>query len=366
MQFLDPGSRLKAARCSRQLLAAADDEFAWAAGGVARLLLSNHSLSQPSRIQSSLLRHAPIALHVVSGGAACIPGILAVGHLRELRLHLWFAQQGPGALLVHPSLQDLRVLHLSDPACLRTLELVAALPRLQSLALPSLTGRLENQEGPHPSPFYWPGDLAPLLHMAQLTELEMRDWKRPYAEDAAIIGRLVQLRSLRLTAVDNMATAFAHFPVDSPMLAQLRHLTIEDFCVYNDSAGHVSALSRLPQVESLRLIRAREIDSLLASLHHAPALRLLVVECSSQHPSQIASEGPSHPSGAALRSLLTAAPLLQVQLQVPSLERWNAAMRAQCYITGRILADGQWAPLQQLAADLRPRVTLLTVDTLRH
>jgi hypothetical protein len=199
--------------------------------------------------------------------------------------------------------------------------------------------------------------------MAQLTDLEMRDWQRPFAEDAAIIGRLVQLRSLRLTAIDNMAKAFAHFPVGSPMLAQLRHLSVGDFDAHDGSADYAALLRRLAHMESLRLIRARGIDVLLDSLHHAPALRTLIVECSPEHSSQ--AERSTHPSHVDVQSLLGAAPLLQVQLQMSPLEGWQAATRALPDHLGRMdprVAEEQRAGLQRLVADLRPRVTLLTVE----
>jgi hypothetical protein len=86
MQFLDPTSRLKVARCSRQLLAAADDEFAWADTNFRVVVLRDTPADRLTRLQSSLLRHAPIALRIAVGCTLPAPDITSIRRLRELRV----------------------------------------------------------------------------------------------------------------------------------------------------------------------------------------------------------------------------------------------------------------------------------------
>jgi hypothetical protein len=356
LQFLDPISRLRAVRCNRHLLAAADAEFAWTYGSFQLAVLDN-SVDHLARLQSSLLRHSPIALRIGVGGTLSVPAIVSIRRLRELRIDSRFPAADLDALLVHPALQDLRVLRLPNTASDHSIELAAALPQLHSLSLlcASFSALLE-----------------PLLTMGGLTALEVRLWYRLTWEHYAIVGRLPQLRSLRATDVSYVALSLAHFLRDSPLLSQLHHLTVANCDAHCKADEYRVLLARLPQLESLRLIQAKGIGALLAELHRAPSLRLLVVDCAPEHPSQADSNYRhcTHPSRAALQSLLRAAPLLRVQLRVgPQLEEWlrsaaefvRRSTDLSFYGCDPRWPELQWAALQHTARKLRPRVTLLPV-----
>lgn len=139
MQFLDSNSRLKAARSSRIMRAAVDDPFAWR--DAAAFSISASADNTIRRIGCSLLRHAPIALHVDGhwDSELLVAAVVTIPWLRELRLRAWLSirPQALNVMLVHPTLLQLRVLCLPflgvDSTTLRLL--IARLERLQSLSL---------------------------------------------------------------------------------------------------------------------------------------------------------------------------------------------------------------------------------------
>jgi hypothetical protein len=115
-------------------------------------------------------------------------------------------------------------------------------------------------------------------------------------------------------------------------------------------------------MESLRLMCVQGFDRLLPHLVHAPRLRSLIFPCDAQNPEVAALYGATHPSRAALHSLLTAAPLLRVRLAVVATQAsWcNLSKFWYRYAdeSQRERVKEQWRELQRLGAEMA-RVTIV-------
>jgi len=354
LQYLDTTSKLRAARCSHRLLHAADHPFAWRAPPVP--VSTFQRLHLGSLIRHSLLRHAPIALTLNSDHPAA--EVAAIPRLPELII-----PHGDSAtsnivlrLLAPPLLHGLQMLRLSCRLPLSTLQLLPTLPALHTLQcwVP------EDSE-----------DWSWLPAMPALTDLDYTGRTfRPLPQSLlGAIGRCALLRSLRLRDPRFEAGSFARF-CTTPAMRQLRYLELKK-CVrieWQKTADTMqsdecdSPFIALVQLESLHLKEVARLDRLLPHLAHAPALRTLTIPCGVEDLRTVASEGATHPSRDALRQLLTAAPQLEVRLEVAAtIEKWRKCFwYSGTTVSQRKQMDDQWSELQLAAAEME-RVTI--VDT---
>jgi hypothetical protein len=148
LRLLDVASRLKAARCNKQLLAAASQPFAWPKEQMVPLSVMNdgdelQALGQ--RVPRSLMRMVPIELHVQVREHEPLSDIFAVTNVHALKLDLanvqntlCVAHSGVlESLLSHPAAQHLRSLDIArllNSRCSSTeAQLIGTLPHLHSL-----------------------------------------------------------------------------------------------------------------------------------------------------------------------------------------------------------------------------------------
>ena len=129
MQFLDTKSKLKAARCSRQLLQAADHPFAWQGPPVAVSSYENPDVG--SRIHQSLLRNAPITLRL--GSDLPTAEVAIITRLRELVIDYQGSIDFDPQLFALPSLQGLQTLRVLNSLPESALRLLPTLPALHTL-----------------------------------------------------------------------------------------------------------------------------------------------------------------------------------------------------------------------------------------
>jgi len=209
-----------------------------------------------------------------------------------------------------------------------------------------------------------------LSAMPALTDLRLgcsghRPLRRP-AIDA--IGQVAQLHSLRLGQARFEAGSFARF-CSTPAMRQLRHL---ELCFQIDSWKPAdtlqsdeccAAFSGLAGLEALHLSQVAGLDRLLPHLAHAPALRTLTIPCGVEDLRTVASEGATHPSRDALRQLLTAAPRLEVRLQMAAtVEKWRKCFwYSGTTVSQRKQMDDQWSELQRMGMEME-RVTVVEPD----
>ena len=345
LQWLEKRSKLKAARCSRSLLRAANDSFAWQGPAVA--VSSRGQPQLGSFIRQSLLRHAPIALTLDADLPAA--EMAAIPRLRELLLSDGSPVQLSEQLPALPSLQGLQRLRLNPATPLSTLPLLPSLPALHTLECFVLDG---------------PVDWRWLPAMPALTELDLTSSiLRPISQPTLdAIGQCARLKSLRLRDPVFKAGAFERF-CSAPAMRRLRHLDLRRFPAQtaepSADAQH-SAFSTLARLESLHFKDVRGVDRLLPQLAHAPALRTLTIACAPVQSFSSVHES-TQPSREALARLLTAAPLLLLRLQMAvSMAEWRtASVYSSVFVCERM--DEQWREFQRMAAQLE-RVTIVGFD----
>ena len=129
LQCLDKRSKLRSARCSRQLLQAADHPFAWQGPSVAVSSFRQPQLG--SLIRRSLLRHAPIKMDLNSD--LPVPEVAAIPRLRELSISHRCSADLALHLLQLPSLQGLQTLRVVTSFPESALQLLPSLPALHTL-----------------------------------------------------------------------------------------------------------------------------------------------------------------------------------------------------------------------------------------
>ena len=295
LQCLDADSRLKAARCSRRLMRAADDPFAWV--GTPPFSVSSRKQAQPGTVISrSLLRHAPIELLLNSDPTMELE-VWLIPRLHGLIVFAWQKYLFP-SLLPLPALRGLQTLRLYFSPTVAVLQRLPTLPQLHTLEI---------------HPHLPEDDCSWLPAMPALTDLNTR--LPSFSSEAhAAIGQCARLQSLRLLVTGFMPDSFAPFCA-TPAMGQLRHLEFQFLAMGCDmlSADEWRAgWSALAQLESLCLKEVQSVDQLLPHLAQAPALRTLTIFLRPSPDPQ-----PSiYPSTAALRQLLAAAPQLQVRLSM--------------------------------------------------
>jgi len=255
-------------------------------------------------------------------------------------------------LLSLPALQGLQTLRVFTSPPESALQLLPALPALHTL---------ECRRWDEPADWRW------LPAMPALTDLDLSDADFLCLPQSAFdtIGQCVQLQSLRLRSPNFSARFFARLCL-TPALRRLRHLDIDRWnaaAAVGDADHWRTAFSALAQLESLRLAGINGVDLLLPHLAHAPALLTLIIVCTPDHPFSIPLYGPTHPSRLELRRLLTAAPRLEVRLQMAtSIDQWRAlGAHRKGSAPDHEQMDEQWREFQRMAAQLE-RVTIVGFD----
>ena len=352
LQFLDKRSKLRAARCSRRLLQAADHPFAWQGPSVAVSSFRQPQLG--SLIRRSLLRHAPIALCLLTDSELAAAEVAAIPRLRELVIDSWGSIDFDPQLLSLPSLQGLQTLRLVCQLPLSTLRLLATLPALHTL-------ECSEWDEDEPADWSW------LPAIPALTNLDLA-----YTVGVSVplplldaIGQCAQLQSLQLQYPTFPAGGFSRL-CSTPAMRQLRHLDLVSPRAHGGrltADEYRAAFSALARLKSLRLASVKGIVLLLPHLAHAPALRTLTISCEADRPEDAYSFGGTQPSCEVLRRLLTAASLLEVRLELAaSIEEWRGSAS---YEEGEgdeagpaeQQMDEQWDELQRMAAEME-RVTI--------
>lgn len=150
-------------------------------------------------------------------------------------------------------------------------------------------------------------------------------------------------------------------------MRQLRHLELMWFMVEGNAEWSpleadecIAAFTALARLESFRLNRVCGINLLLPHIAHAPALRTLNIRCAAESFREIDIGGGEHPRRKVVRRLLTAAPQLEVQLEVTSnIETWRSANEYRWASAASCeLMDDQWRELQRMGAEME-RVTVV-------
>ena len=291
------------ARCSRPLMAAADDSFAWATS----TLLYAQQASPPRRLS---FPHARISFHWSTDKEAKFSFYVACPTPRQIRELLQVTTSlGPNffefssgnlslsckqwhELLKHPSFQSLRVLHLSfaeDPPDEETFILLSKLASLTNL-------RFSDWKRPVSGESAW----SHLCEIPRLHSLFLIDAPcGKLASRLSFVGRCTQLRKLECAEprVYGAADAF------SKALAgctRVEHLSLRNLCMQRSLDGAKPVPSNCasippsaapPQREdmdrtfaamealtTLELESCEALDELLPSLVHAPSLRQLIIQ----------------------------------------------------------------------------------------
>jgi hypothetical protein len=257
MQFLDKDSKLKAARCNRQLLHAADHPFAWRGEPV---FVEACGAEQVERACTTLLRFAPIHLCCICLGP--LSGVTAVPHL--FGLELMNSPEGASAadlpqLLQHPNLARLQLLRLGvNEATFLTVDamrLIARLPQLQTIDI--LLPRGEKSAAL----------LQPLTDAPALTDLTVR--RNRSAVNTELLTAINGCGGLRRLRFESLVFDRGNFAAlcSSPNMRRLQHLELVDFIAAKsnlifiniqppDADEYRAAFSALEQLQSLTLEKA--------------------------------------------------------------------------------------------------------------
>jgi hypothetical protein len=356
LRCLDIRSRLRMARCNEQLYAAASQPFAWPQEQMVTLEVANESTAFQSlgaRVRRSLLRLSVIHLRVqVPSGCvnALCSEVITVPNVQFITVVAPNHAVASGFLLPllrHPSAPQLRVLDISclwhqrcSPAELQQLQV---LPHLHSLSLGDTACR----------------DLltlAPLSQLPSLTHLSLH--LNPVHEQHlySSLSFCVRLLSLHLGSA-TVCADLAHCLSQMPRLQRL-HLRHGDVA---NRTGH--AWTTVRSLREIKLDYVSESNRLLPVLSSLPSLRLLRWRC---HAPQFIPQSYCHnpvvlPQMESLGQLLTAVPLLQVELLMPrTFEEWPDRLVDPLFVE---LVDYQrrvWDELHQLPVQL-PRVRIVDV-----
>jgi hypothetical protein len=346
LQFLDAKSKLKAARCCRRLLQAADHPFAWKGPSVAVSTFNRPRLG--SLIRQSLLRHAPIALTLDYRFDLPAAEVAAIPRLQMLKIASRISDDIAHQLLALPAVRGLQTLQMPLDLPPSTLQRLSTLPALHTLmcCVPDDSA-----------------DESWLPAMPALTDLVVAcEAFKPIPQSLIdAIGQCAQLRSLRLMYPTFPVGTFARL-CSTPALHRLHHLELVIFPAQEVAlpAEEYTAFSAFARLESLHLRCVYGVDRLLPHLAHVPTLRCLTVSCVADRPDMAASSGATHPGRDALHSLLAAAPRLEVRLEVPtSIEEWRAGFWYRHNPESHRQMDGQWRKLRRMAAENMERVAVV-------
>jgi hypothetical protein len=348
IRFLDIRARLAAARCNKRLFEAANHSFAWPQEQMATLRVENDPAALQSlgaRVRGSLLRLSAVHLRISVPNltlAVLSPEVFAEPNVQAITVQATPLMQRSSPqfllqLLRHPSAaQQLRSLDFSrlwkyrcSPAELQGLQ---ALPDLRSLGLP------------HAGHFDFVGVLRQLAQCPALVHLSinlpLQDQQLLLYPSFALFARLTSLR----LADAIVSTPFVHCLAQLPLLQCLQ--------LSRGSVGEQSAQAwtALRSLRELQLDDVHEANGLLAVLTSVSALRSLRWRCRAP---RAAEPSAILPALEPLRQLVTAAPLLQVELLMPRrFDEWrdkSTDTEAEALMTYRRRC---WDELQQLPNQL--------------
>ena len=366
-QFLGVADKLALARCSRRMLHECAQPLAWRDGlplVVSAAAAAAAGCDPAVRLRrSALLRHCPV--HFLWDAPTTVATVTALPNLHTLEV--WhsarlFVTEWP-SLLSHPALRQLHSLRFPYPASAplpdAVLQLAAhSLPQLRTLTLAGAESDAA---------------LAPLLALPSLTELTFDCGPLQVDHSAAlsVIAQCARLQILTLRSPLFGPGDLRSFLCALGRTAQLRHLALEYFCAAVEFEGQPpptdadwrAGLSALGGLQSLRLRRIFGLDALLPLLSSAPVLRSLQLDLEADYSRDAAAFGSCLPSAAAVRGLLEAVPLLQVQLHMAaSADEWAGAENDEDEGEADERAR-QWSSLQaEFASPQWQRVQIVTTD----
>jgi hypothetical protein len=361
LRCLDIRSRLTGARCNKQLYAAASQRFAWpqdqlfplpAEEDVAPLQL----LGQ--QVRRSLLRLSAIHVNVRLRDKWHVPpwpGVFAVPNVQAITLRtrtdLRWSHPLPNWILLpllhYPQAQQLRSLDLFWPWNERLeLHQLAALPLLHSLSLgPEAETRL-------------PSKLQQLSLFPSLTHLSLNapHILREGPSDAhSFCPHLVSLHLFRAVVHAQLVHCLARLP-------RLQRLQLRGGGVEEHTADAWAAVCSLREIQLDDLPNTARLLPMLGSV---PSFLLLRWHCRDPcEASSLHSPSACLPSLDSLRPLMTAAPLLHVELIMPcTIEEWKQiqpmdAISAESWRVGR---QRVWDELHQLPSQL-PHVRIVAIE----
>jgi hypothetical protein len=360
LRCLDFRRRLVAARCNKQLYAAASHPFAWPQEQMATLRVSNDAAvlqSLGGRVRGSLLRSSSIHLRMQlrfprgSGALDYYPHVFAVPNVQGItvgeEVHHSVGPVPSLEFLCHPDAQQLRVLDVTGLRFYRrpSLELLPlhSFRHLHSLSLGFVAAAIDQF-----------ATLQPLSLLPSLTHLTI-DMEHHQARLLPSLPLCTRLVSLELFA-SVICTEVVNCLTQLPLLQRLQ-LSYSD--MKEQSADAWAALHSLHEVQ---VDHVRESPLLMPLLSSVPILRLLRWHCGA--PEYFLNQhDPYWPTMHSLRPLLTDAPLLQVELVMHStFDEWQRA--SSTYAVVNALANYQrrkWDELHQIRAQL-PRVRTVEPD----
>ena len=327
MRCLNVRSRLSAARCNKQLYAAANHSFAWAQDQMATLRVDNNAATLQSlaaRVRGSLLRLAPIHLRVLLPATVfdpLCPELFAVPNVQAITAQVPLDFLAVACLfllplLLHPAAQQLRSLDISgiwNYECTEAeLHGLATLPHLHSLFLSDAIREDISASLPPSS-----------LYFSSLTHLKVFPSPLGLEKLFASLSHCPRLTSLELQCAC-IDTALFHCLAWLPpgQLQRLRFWRGEVDVMEEPPTSARAALGSLPEIE---LDEVDGVNLLLPVLSSAPALRLFRWRCDAPQWMPTPNRPFCLPSLEPLRQLMTEAPQVQVQLVLShSFDQWLA------------------------------------------
>jgi hypothetical protein len=368
LRFLDLRGRLCAARCCRQMYAAASHPFAWPQEQLATLRVPNDAAALQAlgaQVRRSLLRLSSIDLRLRPTTSILGPSVFSVPHVHAIRAphtagrFRWDLPDSFLPLLCHPQAQQLRSLDISnlgDHQCSHAeLQQLASLPRLHSL---SLGGALRSEVD---SDIAVNAALHRLSLFPSLTHLSI-NVSNEEPQDYASLWECTRLNSLGLefaTVNTELVNCLARLPLLQRL--QLGWCSVEEH--------KAQAWAALRSLREIQLNSRCEPEKLLPLLSAIPMLRLL--RCRWRSPRGVPR--PSSPDSCNDRNsppmllellgpLLVASPSLQVELLLPlRFAEWRYRLPDARDVPLCALQQCLWDELHELPIQL-PRVRIVEID----
>jgi hypothetical protein len=315
MHGLQATEILQLARCSPQLMHAADSSFAWLHTTLQLHFCRWFNFGRRKLPLSRLFSPASPSLLWDSSIPATIQEPRVVGDLLFLARGLWPLRELDASnanglirvdswqrILLAPQMQQQRVLRTSllPNKAKRLLPLIAALPRLHTLAITHIPG--------DDSGTWMILSGAPALTCLHLGHIL---YSTEHARSALLLCH--SLTRVHWTNPPFGGILFRQFFAASSMQQQLQHLQLDYFpAAFVPAADYALSFSGLHRLRSLHLRRVAGTDHLLSQLAHAPALRHLTVEL--RYEEQWKEAVSTIPSIAVLSKLMESAPRMQLRL----------------------------------------------------
>jgi hypothetical protein len=356
LRCLDFRSRLVAARCSKQLHAAASQPFAWPQEEMLTFRVPHTAsslLAFGERLRVSRFHLSPIDLRLLLPEKfirpLCpelfeVPNVHAIT-VRPDQIISSGANEFLLPLLRHPSARLLRSI---DVPCYFDCPSAADLQQLRTLQhLHSLSV--------HCSPDTF-STLQQLPLFPSLTHL---------TTFGPIVGAVLSASLVRCTHLTSLQlVGVIVTPELAARLAELPSLQRLQLQASNVAVQPGQAWTALHSLREIQLDEIRQAKRLLVVLPFFPALRVLRWRCRSPRSLQPSFNPVVVPQLEILRSLLIEMPQLEVQLLLPStFEEWSE--EAKVIADDRLTSHQRrvWTELQQLPAQLPPhRVRIVAVE----